>query len=184
MVKKFSTVLMMVIMILGAAACSNNESSTIVQAEPDTAMQEPGIVMESAVFDADEKPKEDEAEQQEMEGDNMKIRVATDDLEVIFVLNDTSAAKSLYEQLPLTIDVENYSNNEKIFYPDKLDCTNVIEDACRLGTLAYFSPWGDVVMFYGSQSKYPGLYILGDALEGADNISSLTGKIEITKIEE
>ena len=45
----------------------------------------------------------------------MKIRVATDDYEVKFALNDTSAAASLYRQFPLTIDVENYSNNEKGF---------------------------------------------------------------------
>lgn len=103
---------------------------------------------------------------------------------LIFALNDTSAAASLYGQLPLTIDVENYSNNEKIFYPEKLDCTDVIESACEAGTLAYFSPWDDVVMFYGSQSKYPGLYILGEAVEGVDNIRNLSGKIEITKVDE
>ena len=114
----------------------------------------------------------------------MIIRVATDDYEVIFALNDTSAAASLYGQLPLTIDVENYSNNEKIFYPEKLDCRDVIEGTCGEGTLAYFSPWDDVVMFYGPQCKYPGLYILGEAIEGADNIRNLSGKIEITKEEQ
>ena len=76
----------------------------------------------------------------EISGGNMKIRVATDDYEVIFALNDTSAAASLYGQVPLTIDVENYSNNEKVFYPEKLDCTDVIEGTCGAGTRAYFSP--------------------------------------------
>ena len=114
----------------------------------------------------------------------MKIRVKSDNYEVIFALNNTSASASLYGQLPLTINVENYSINEKIFYPEKLDCTDVIEGACNAGTLAYFSPWGDVVMFYGSQSKYPGLYILGDVAEGADNITNLSGEVEITQIVE
>ena len=113
----------------------------------------------------------------------MKIQVATDDYEVIFALNATSSA-SLYGQLPLTIDVENYSSNEKIFYPEKLDCTDVIEGTCGAGTLAYFSTWDDVVMFYGPQPKYPGLYILGEAVEGVDNIRNLSGKIEITKVDE
>ena len=90
----------------------------------------------------------------------------------------------MYGQLPLTIDVENYSNYEKIIYPEKLDCTDVTEVTCEAGTLAYFSPWDDVVMFYGPQSKYPGLYILGEAVEGADNIRNLSGKIEITKVDE
>ena len=37
---------------------------------------------------------------------------------------------------------------------------------------------------YGPQSKYPGLYILGEAREGVDNIRNLSGKIEITKVDE
>ena len=115
------------------------------------------------------------------DNEEMRIRVAAGDLEVVFALNSTSAAASLYDQLPLTVEVENYSNNEKIFYPEKLDCTNVIEGACPVGTLAYFSPWGDVVMYYGAASQYPGLYLLGEAVEGADDISKLSGQIEITK---
>ena len=120
---------------------------------------------------------------EETSGGNMKIRVKSENCEVVFALNSTSVAVSLYEQLPMMIEVENYSNNEKIFYPEKLDCTDVTEGACSAGTLAYFSPWGDVVMFYGSQSKYPRLYILGEAVEGADKIKNLKGKIEITKVE-
>ena len=115
------------------------------------------------------------------ESDTMKMRVASGDIEVIFELNNTSAAKSLYDQLPLTIDVENYGGNEKIFYPEKLDCSDVIEGDCPTGTLAYFSPWGDVVMYYAPAFRYSGLYILGEAVEGVDNISRLSGTIEITK---
>ena len=44
------------------------------------------------------------------------------------------------------------------------DC---IEGDCPAGTLAFFSPWGNVVMFYGAASRYSGLYILGKAIEGA-----------------
>lgn len=31
----------------------------------------------------------------------------------VYILNDSSAADSLYEMLPLTVEVEDYSNNEK-----------------------------------------------------------------------
>ena len=47
----------------------------------------------------------------------MKIRVSDGTNTIIFELNETSAAKSLYQMLPLKVTVENYSNNEKIFYP-------------------------------------------------------------------
>ena len=38
---------------------------------------------------------------------------------VTFALNSTSPAESLYEMLPLTVEVSNYGSNEKIFYPPK-----------------------------------------------------------------
>lgn len=113
----------------------------------------------------------------------MKISVSDGSYSVVFELNETSAAQSLYAMLPLSVDVSNYGNNEKIFYPPTPiaygdDC---IEGACPAGTLALFSPWGNVVMYYGAASSYPGLYILGHAVEGADNISSLSGTISVKK---
>jgi len=83
--------------------------------------------------------------------------------------------------LPLEVTVENYSDNEKIFYPPTAvsyssDC---IEGDCPAGTLALFSPWGNIVMFYGAASRYSGLYILGKAIEGVANISRLTGTIRV-----
>ena len=48
---------------------------------------------------------------------DMKIRVSDGLNTITYKLNETSAAKSLYQMLPLKVTVENYSNNEKIFYP-------------------------------------------------------------------
>ena len=111
----------------------------------------------------------------------MRIRVSDGTNTVIYELNETSAAKSLYGMLPLEVTVENYGNNEKIFYPPTAvsygpDC---IEGDCAAGTLALFSPWGNVVMYYGAASRYSGLYILGKAIEGAGNIRNLTGTIRV-----
>ena len=116
--------------------------------------------------------------------DAMKIKVSDGTNVIIYELNETSAAKSLYGMLPLEVTVENYSNNEKIFYPSTAvsygaDC---IEGDCPAGTLALFSPWGNVVMFYGAASRYSGLYILGKAILGAANISSLTGTIRVETV--
>lgn len=113
--------------------------------------------------------------------DKMQIKVTDGTNEIVFQLGGGSAAKSLYEQLPLTLDVENYGSNEKIFYPpEKLDTSDVMEGDCPSGTLAYFSPWDNVVMYYGPFGAYPGLYILGEAVEGAENIKNLSGTITIT----
>ena len=114
-----------------------------------------------------------------------RIKVTDGNHNVTFELNETSAAQSLYNMLPTTREVQNYSTNEKIFYPEtdisySSDC---IEGACSAGTLALFSPWGNVVMYYGAASQYSGLYILGNAVEGADQISELTGNITVSKVE-
>ena len=101
---------------------------------------------------------------------------------VTFALNATSPAASLYKMLPLSVKVENYSTNEKIFYPkDKIEFgPDALEGDCSAGTLALFSPWGNVVMFYGKASRYPGLYILGRATSGAENIRALNGTITLS----
>ena len=114
-----------------------------------------------------------------------RIKVTDGNHNVTFELNETSAAQSLYNMLPTTREVQNYSTNEKIFNPETAisyssDC---IEGACPAGTLALFSPWGNVVMYYGDANQYPGLYILGNAVEGADQISELTGNITVSKVE-
>lgn len=115
---------------------------------------------------------------------NMKIKVSDGTNTVTFELNETSAAKSLYQMLPMDVSVENYSNNEKIFYPTTTvaygaDC---VEGDCPAGTLALFSPWGNVVMYYGAASRYSGLYIMGKAVEGADLIRHLSGTIHIEAV--
>ncbi len=121
----------------------------------------------------------------EEEIENMKMRVSDGSHNIIFELNDSESAKSLYEQLPLTLQVDNFSSNEKIFYPtNELNTDNTPHaNGGGAGTLAYYAPWGDVVMFYDSFSSASGLYELGSAIEGRDQIESLSGEIIIEKLE-
>ncbi|MDK2867526.1 MAG: hypothetical protein PWP38_1841 [Clostridiales bacterium] len=111
----------------------------------------------------------------------MRIKVESGSRSVVFELNDSSASKSLMSQLPMAIKVENYSNDEKIFYPEKkLDTTGTPLARAKAGTLAYYAPWGDVVMFYESFGSASGLYQLGQATSGVENIALLSGQIDIT----
>lgn len=115
-------------------------------------------------------------------GGALRISVSDESRTVVFELNGSPASRSLYDELPLTADVENYGGNEKIFYPPKkLDTARGVEGGGGAGDLAYFSPWGNVVMYYGSYGAYPGLYRLGRAVSGAELISSLRGTIRIEK---
>ena len=132
---------------------------------------------------SDKKSQISNSETVKEEGDDMRILIRGEqDESIVFQLNDSSAAKSLYDQLPITIDIEDYSHNEKIFYPSKeLDVSNTPMAKGPAGTLAYYEPWGDVVMYYDACGGASGLYALGEAISGADRISQLNGSIEIIK---
>ncbi len=84
----------------------------------------------------------------------------------------------------MEVEVNDYSTNEKIFYPEEgLDTSDVVEGHGSFGSLAYFSPWGNVVMYYSECGPYSGLYLLGKATEGAENIEKISGTITIEKYE-
>lgn len=121
-----------------------------------------------------------------VENSKLQIVVESEDhSDIIVQLNESKAAISLYEQLPLTVDVENFSDNEKIFYPDtKLDTSDAALAEISSGTLAYYEPWGDVILFYGDGDVSDGVYSLGEAVSGADQIEHLSGQIHVRKLSE
>lgn len=116
------------------------------------------------------------------EADDMARQIAVQfgDNTVIYELNDSTAADSLYTQLPLTVEVEDYSTNEKIFYPpQELDTGDAPTAQSGAGTLAYYAPWGDVVMFYDAYSPNASLYELGQAVSGGELVGQMTGTVTI-----
>ncbi len=138
------------------------------------------FALESAAGPA---PGKEEADRTK-EAETMRISVTASGNTVLFELNDSRAAKALYAQLPLTAEIEDFSTNEKVFYPpDKLDTAETpLADAGK-GTLAYYAPWGDVVMFYDRFGSGGGLYALGQAVSGEDLIETFSGTAEITAVE-
>ena len=114
---------------------------------------------------------------------NMQINIITNNNTIVYELNNSQAAKELYEQLPLTITVEDYSNNEKIFYPPKkLNTSGTPLANAQSGTLAYYAPWGDVVMFYDDFGSASGLYELGNVISGGEHIKNMSSRIQIKKM--
>ena len=111
---------------------------------------------------------------------DMRISVKAIGKTTVFELNESLAARDLYAQLPLSIKVEDYSDNEKIFYPPKkLDTSGTPLADARAGTLAYYAPWGNVVIFYGSFGTASGLYELGHAISGSEYIQGMSGILHI-----
>lgn len=112
----------------------------------------------------------------------MKVQVTANGKTTVFELNHSQAASDLYVQLPLSVKVENYGDNEKIIYPPKkLNTTDTPQADAKAGTLAYYAPWGDVVMFYGDFGSATGLYELGHAVSGREHINEMTGTLRIER---
>lgn len=109
----------------------------------------------------------------------MKIQISDQQHKIVFELNNSDAAAGLVSQLPITTKIENYSDDEKIFYPKKLTTSNTPLSQGKVGDLAYFAPWGDVVLYYKQFQSYSGLYQLGECISGKDEIAKLSGKITL-----
>ena len=117
---------------------------------------------------------ESSAEDQEGRRMGKQMRIMVDEHEIVFELNDSAAAESLYGQLPFQVEISDYSDDEKIFYPPEgLETSNTPLADAKTGTLAYFAPWGDVVMFYKEFGSYNGLYELGQVISGGEYIESI-----------
>ncbi len=192
--RRFSLLLASPVMIL-IAGCGNTQAITETLSsteEPSGTSQAEMIVESESELDTDtdtdaENVTEESDVEENTEGttEALQIQVESDGGIIVFELNDSLAAKSLYDQLPLTIEVQNYSSDEKIFYPpEALDTSDTPLANAVAGTLAYFEPWGDVVMYYDDFGSYSGLYELGSAVSGEENISSLNGSVTITQIED
>lgn len=112
------------------------------------------------------------------------IQITTrDSNEIVFQLNESPAATSFYNQLPLSIWVEDYAGSEKIFYsPEKLETDDTPLAQGPAGTLAYYAPWGNVAVFYGECGGASGLYELGEAVVGVQFIGAMTGEVQIEPV--
>lgn len=170
--------LMLAFLLLAMVGCKNepkqNNSQGDVLSTPDISQENKDV--KPNLPSSDDTSESDEG----ITTDKMIIQISDKENVITFQLNDSKAAKDLYKQLPLTLDVQNYGNNEKIFYPpEALDVSDTPKAGGEVGTLAYYAPWADVVMFFKSYSPNNSLYELGQVLSGSEQIQLLQGTITI-----
>lgn len=128
-----------------------------------------------------ESPPQMGAPQAKGEGQPTRIAVRAGGCEIVYELGQSAAAQELCAQLPLTVEVEDFSTNEKIFYPpQKLEGTDAPLAEGGRGVLAYYAPWGDVVLFYGPFGGDSQLYELGRAVSGEGEIETLSGAVTVS----
>lgn len=174
--RKIISIVSALFLLLSVSGCAAPDSDS-------AAPQQNAAETETESQRATESPSEgaDATKQEEM---TMRISVKSEGYEIIYELNDSKAAKELYAQLPLTTEVEPFSNNEMTFYPEKLDVADAPFSDGEPGSLSYYAPWGDVVMFYAPCAPNSSLYELGKAVAGAEYIENLSGTITVSAAEE
>ena len=132
--KKYLGAFLAFLMALSRAACAGPAPAESAPQAPAPAESMPEESPSPETMPA-QQPQQQEGEMP------MHISVTASGSTVVFELNDSQAARGLYEQLPMTVAVENFSNNEKIFYPpEELDTSDAPLAEGGAGTLAYYEP--------------------------------------------
>lgn len=113
-----------------------------------------------------------------------RIKFSFNNKEIIVLLEDNSASRSLLAQLPLEIKFENYGNTEKISYlPKKLDISEAPKSCTpQIYDLTYYSPWGNLAFFTEDFRYSNGLVPLGKIEIGFTELKDID-KTENVKIE-
>ena len=103
----------------------------------------------------------------------MEVRMTVDGQEVTITLLDNATARSLWEQLPLTLEFEDYNSTEKIAYPPE-DLSQEGAPASydpNAGDVTVYGPWGNITIFYEDYGNSVGLIPVGHIDTGLELLS-------------
>ena len=93
----------------------------------------------------------------------MRMRVRFDDQQVTYQLFDNPTTRDLVSMLPAELEIEDFSNNEKIVHlPRRLDEGGFEPFSDETpGDLCYFLGWGNLALFHGDYTFRDDLIRLG-----------------------
>lgn len=112
--------------------------------------------------------------------DRMLIKITIGDRSFHATLADSTASRDLVAQLPLTVAMVDHGGVEKTGpLPAALSLEGQPGGADPdVGDVGYYSPGHDFVLYYGDQSYYDGIVILGRLHDGAaESIAGIRGPV-------
>lgn len=103
----------------------------------------------------------------------MKLKITIGRKTATGILYDNEVAKSFASLLPLTLELEDYNNTEKIASLSKKLLTNNAPAGFTpsIGDIAYYTPWGNMCIFYKDFGYSDGLVSLGKITSGMEAFS-------------
>jgi hypothetical protein len=117
---------------------------------------------------------------------SMKTRITIGERVITATMHDNATASDFISLLPLTLTLEDYAKTEKISdLPRKLTKEGAPSGSDpSVGDIAYYSPWGNLAIFYGDSGYASGLVILGkihSSVEALNVPGSLRVTVELVK---
>jgi len=114
-----------------------------------------------------------------------QVSITDDRHTIVATLNTSETARDFESLLPVTIDIETYSDSAKIGYPDRKLTTAGAPDGFDASTrdFVYYAPYGDIAMFYDDSPRYDeGLIPIGRITEGLNDLDDLGGAVRFAVV--
>lgn len=125
-------------------------------------------------------PSNNEDNNSETENKNMKLQVTIGESVLTAILENNPTASDFISLLPLTVKLDDYASSEKIFYTErKLSTQRAKSINAVAGDITYYSPWGNVAIFYKDFGNSNSLIRIAkfdsniDVLKGKDSIDNV-----------
>ena len=113
----------------------------------------------------------------------MNIQITINDQSFVATLRDSPASRDLIAQLPVTVEMVDHGGVEKTGrLPEPLSLDGQPGGADPdVGDVGYYAPGDDLVLYYGDQSYFPGIVVLGHMHgDAAERIASIDGSVTAT----
>lgn len=106
-----------------------------------------------------------------------QVRMEIGGQEVLVTLLDNPTANSLWEQIPLTLEFEDFNDTEKIAYPPEELSREGAPDTYDPGPgdVTVYGPWGNIAIFYQDFRDSAGLIPIGQVTSGLEFLQSQAG---------
>ncbi|WP_082533677.1 cyclophilin-like fold protein [Marmoricola sp. Leaf446] len=112
----------------------------------------------------------------------MQLEITIGDQQFTADLRDSAANRDLLAQLPVTLEMSDHGGVEKTGrLPSRLSLDGQPSGADPdVGDVGYYAPGNDLVLYYGDQSYYEGIVVLG-RLQGdaAERIADMDGTVRV-----
>jgi hypothetical protein len=116
----------------------------------------------------------------------MKISIEIEGKVITATLDDSAVSTDFIALLPLTLTLKDYASTEKISdLPRRLSAKGAPAGSDpSIGDITYYSPWGNLAIFYRDSGYANGLIKLGkidSGIEALNRPGSLTARIDLLK---